>query len=935
MYLQIELAPEDRPFHRFLWRNLEDRDPDEYEFNRLVFGVNSCPFQAQLVTHLHAEKNAEKYPAAADAVLQSTYMDDTMDSTADEEGAKELYHQLSELWQTAGMHARKWISNSEEVLKIIPEVDRATEVDLDSGQLPTLKTLGVLWKAKEDTFTFTTSSNATIPRIHTKRSFLSRIATLFDPIGLLSPYIIRAKIIMQEVWISGHDWDQALPTQLSEKIDDWFADLKHVNKIHVPRCLQPAGAINHTELHFFCDASEQAYAVVGYQKTIYEDESVVVRQVIAKSKVAPLNAVSIPRLELLGSTMGAKIAVQVAKSLKINQDAIVYWSDSQSVLWWISRRSRTLKTFVANRVAKIQQISSGMQWRYVPTAQNPADLATRGTNVEDLATNQLWWEGPPYLREPSRENWPPPIQMEKPGKETVDEQKKTDDAMLHTRVINANQTAWRLEPTRFSTMGALQRTTAWVMRFGSNCQSKPIHRVTGELTVDELEDASRSWIRHGQTEGFQTEVDLLVKGKDVPSSSKLAGLRPFMDEDGVIRARSRLQHAEYLSYDARYPIILPRRTWVTKLIVRAYHGRDGHAKGTNHTLSALSGKYWVMQGREAIREVERECNRCSRQKAVAARQVMAPLPRSRVTGPLQAFARVAVDYAGPFETIQGRGKARAKRYLCLFTCMLSRAVHLEVAYSLDTNSFLNAFYRMTSRRGLPTEVLSDNGTNFVGGQRELQELVEALETPKIERSGADKGIKWNFNPPLAPHFGGVHETMVKAAKKAIRAVLGNATITDEELLSAVVGVEDLLNSRPITYQTANPDDAVPLTPNHFLHGRTGGQFAPSSVDVNSFSPHARWRRVQELVRHFWMRWLTEWIPALARSKKWSQVRRNLKEGEVVLVIEPNMPRGSWALGRIVTIYPGSDGHVRTVQLQVRGKVIVRPITKVCPLELSC
>ena len=195
---------------------------------------------------------------------------------------------------------------------------------------------------------------------------------------------------------------------------------------------------------------------------------------------------------------------------------------------------------------------------------------------------------------------------------------------------------------------------------------------------------------------------------------------------------------------------------------------------------------------------------------------------------LRAFSQTSVDFGGPFITKQGRGKARQKRYLCLFTCLATRAVHLEVAFSLETDSFLNAFFRMVSRRGQPKDVVCDNGTNFVGGSNELKEL-EALDHKKIQDATTSYGVKWHFNPPLAPHFSGVHEVMIKAAKKATYAILSSADITDEELLSAVVGAEGLINSRPLTYQSSSPTDLTPLTPNHFLHGQLGGRFAPDSV----------------------------------------------------------------------------------------------------------
>ena len=234
---------------------------------------------------------------------------------------------------------------------------------------------------------------------------------------------------------------------------------------------------------------------------------------------------------------------------------------------------------------------------------------------------------------------------------------------------------------------------------------------------------------------------------------------------------------------------------------------------------------------------------------------------------------------------------------------------------------------MASRRGLPDEVYSDNGTNFVGADRELQVLLAQVEGHKIKESVANKGVKWHFNPPLAPHFGGAHESMVKSAKKAIKAILGQADINDEELMTAIVGAEGLINSRPLTYQSANHADDVPLTPNHFLHGQIGGQFAPMSVDETQYSPRKRWRRVQELVRHFWKRWLREWLPGLSARKKWHRERRNIQTGEVVLLISSDTPRGSWPMGRVVEVYPGDDGRVRVVKVQVGQGTLIRPISK--------
>jgi hypothetical protein len=247
-------------------------------------------------------------------------------------------------------------------------------------------------------------------------------------------------------------------------------------------------------------------------------------------------------------------------------------------------------------------------------------------------------------------------------------------------------------------------------------------------------------------EAYPAENRALQQGKQLPISSKILGLRPTIDEDGLMRSQGRLENAELLSYDARYPVILPRKSPATTLIIKHHHEKANHAAGTNQTLANMSTRYWMPAGREAIREWEKECNACRRRKSKAAKQIMAPLPKIRLKLPLRAFARTSVDYGGPYLTKQGRGRVRTKRYLCLFTCLLSRAIHLEMAYCLNTDSFLNALSRMTNRRGLPLEMVSGNGTNFISGERELRDLVDKFDQDKIVAATAQEGMKWSFNP---------------------------------------------------------------------------------------------------------------------------------------------------------------------------------------------
>ena len=393
-----------------------------------------------------------------------------------------------------------------------------------------------------------------------------------------------------------------------------------------------------------------------------------------------------------------------------------------------------------------------------------------------------------------------------------------------------------------------------------------------------------------QEDAFSQEVAALRKGKHLPKNSHILALNRKIDEEGLMRSNSRIINASILAFQTRCPIILPRRHKVTELIIKHHHEKMFHAGGTNHVLAKLSAEFWIVAAREQIRRWENKCAECKRRRGKQATQIMAPLPDVRLGVSLQAFDKVGCDYAGPFLTKQGRGKVRTKRYLCLFTCLVTRAVHLEMAYSLDTDSLLNALWRMAARRGLPSMILSDNGKNMVGAEAELKALLGKINMGKMQAETAHTGVTWKFNPPYEPHFGSVYEIMIREAKRAIYAQLKNAEVSDEELSTIIIGAEGLINSRPITYQSANPRDLTPLTPNHFLYGRMGGELAPE-IDASDLTPVRRWRRIQEVIKNFWKRWMEEWLPSLAGRRKWQHKQRYIKVGDVVLVIVVDTERG--------------------------------------------
>ena len=396
----------------------------------------------------------------------------------------------------------------------------------------------------------------------------------------------------------------------------------------------------------------------------------------------------------------------------------------------------------------------------------------------------------------------------------------------HSTFVILEKETWRLNPARFSkwyrasSQGQLEigyslvRVRSWVMRFIKNCRVPEEQRIKGELTTKELSDTELDIIKEAQKEVFNEEIIALTARKELSKRSHLLPLTPML-AGGLLRSNTRLRRSDDLAADTKFPIILPKKHHVTQLIVKYHHEMESHEMGVNYTLNHLRARYHVIHSRQEVKACIHNCFECKRRfRLHPAKQQMAPLPQFRLQMTNRPFTNCATDYGGPYLTMQGRGRARTKRFLCLFVCLQTRCCHLEMATSLDTGSFMNAFTRMTARRGWPKIMVSDNGSNFVAADREIRELVAELDQEQIRRTTANKGVEWYWNPPAAPHFGGVFEALIKAAKRAISAILQDADVTDEELQTCFTGVESLLNLRPLTTISDDPNDEPVLTPNH-------------------------------------------------------------------------------------------------------------------------
>ncbi|XP_049699136.2 uncharacterized protein LOC126055167 [Helicoverpa armigera] len=348
----------------------------------------------------------------------------------------------------------------------------------------------------------------------------------------------------------------------------------------------------------------------------------------------------------------------------------------------------------------------------------------------------------------------------------------------------------------------------------------------------------------------------------------------------------------------------------------------------------MRDRWWVLGARNLARQVVHKCVTCTRMKGNTLTPYMGDLPAERVESGFP-FMRCGVDYAGPISILnrKGRGSQLIKGYICLFVCFATRAVHLELVGSLSTQDYLLAFKRFISRRGKPCQVFSDNGKNFVGAEKELSAVFQ--NSNDIVDFASSNHIKFCFIPPYAPHFGGLWEAGVKSCKYHLRRVVGNARLTYEEFSTVLTQVEAVLNSRPISPISTDPDDYLPLTPAHFLLGRPLS--APASEDVVATStPACRYRRLEQLRQHFWERWSKEYISELQRRTKWANKSHNMdiKMGSLVVIKENNLPPFKWKMGRVINLFPGKDGVSRVADIRTATGTIRRASSTICPLPVS-
>ncbi|XP_062713903.1 uncharacterized protein LOC134290730 [Aedes albopictus] len=933
MYHQLNIREEDRQVQRFLYRTDPSTNPEIFVMDVAIFGSTCSPCSANFVKNKNAEEWKDEYPEAATAVVENHYVDDYLDSRDTEEDMTKLATDVRSVQAAAGFELRNWRSNSENVLKCLGEKPAKSPKDFSIDKESQVeRVLGMAWLPNEDVFVYSVTLPDELERststktLTTKRSILRFVMSVFDPLGLISNLLIHGKTIIQDLWRAQVGWDDAIPTDIFDQWMRWIDQLSKLNQVRIPRCYFPdydRECFKTMQLHVFVDASESNFACMAYFRVIDRGQPRC-SLVAAKAKVAPLKPLSIPRLELQAAVIGSRLAKSIEEYHTLPISRRFLWSDSKTVLSWINSDARKYRQYVAVRIGEILEDTRSEEWRWVPTKLNVADEATKWGKGPMMQPDGRWFTGPDFLYMEENE-WP---QQRVPP--TTEEELRA----IHVHHVQLIQPF--VECSRFSRWERMLRATAYVYSFVDRCRKQDVKPVGRGLQQEDLVRSERALWRLAQAEEFAEELTVLEKNKTTKgelmkfeAESRIRQLSPFLDEFGVMRMEGRTEASPLAAYDAKYPVILPKTHRVTELLVDWYHRRYGHHNGET-VVNEIRQRYHIPGLRAMIRMMAKKCRWCVVYKTRPEVPRMAPLPAARVTPFVRPFSLVGIDYFGPYMVKIGR--SQVKRWVALFTCLAVRAVHLEVAASLSTESFKMALRRFIARRGAPTQIYTDHGTNFVGASRELARQMAEMNQ-ELAESFTDTNTRWFFIPPSSPHMGGAWERMVRAVKAAMESVNSCRAPSEEVFQTILCEAELMVNSRPLTYVPLETSDQEALTPNHFIHLSSNGVKQPEKMSTTeSQALRNGWNLCRYVLDQFWARWIREYLPVLTRRTKWHEEVKPIRKGDLVFIVGEAI-RNRWPRGKVVQVIPGRDGRIRQVDVQTSAGVLRRPVAKLAVLDV--
>lgn len=966
MFLSVSLLEKYRDFCRFLWRDLQSDKPIRvFRFTKTPFGLKDSPSKALMVTHHHLDTVNEKYPKESKDFKKNSYVDDYLGSYSNEEEAKKMYKASVEMLASGNMTIRKFVSNSKAVMESIPENLHSKKGSLifntNEDNIPKSSTLGVQYMPDEDNFVFEKYNGISMDsKPITKRTVSSLVSRIFDPIGLIAWFLIIGKLLLRQCWQVGVEWDQNLGPEISEKFTKWKNSLQFIQSIKIPRWVTKMKPTAFA-IHSFSDASLEAIGAAVYLYTEHEDGTTCQHLLMSKTRPAPTKPITLPRLELYGCLIAARLTEHVKLQLDIKINRTIYFSDSQIALAWIRADTGRWKVWVANRCEEIKNKTNPADWKYVPTRHNPADILTHGSYIEEMTEKklELFYQGP-SVSDFSQAFGGEKTELTAKQKEAIDKEAKKSGHLLMVKEMKINtikdtNTFWEWTNIlqRYSNLEKCLRLTVYTKRiidFGW----KNWTEIAKPIEVKEMEEAEQIWVRVAQQMHYADEIAALKQGEEIESHSQLIKLNPFYDKTlKLLRIGGRVEESDLIQTQQ---IILPKKSEIATKIIKKIHNENYHP-GPEWTLTRIRQKYWLPQGRSTIIQTTKKCVPCQKRKNKPAVQQMAKLPSSRT---LQGdpFTRVGLDAAGPFvvksnpaleaeETKKKKKKTKPnsngenlmKVWILLFVDFLSRGVHLEVVQNLTADSIMNAIRRTVSRRGQPELILSDNALSFHRTNKDLKNLFRKVNLNDITQNLLERRIKWEFIKPGTPHQGGMYERIVRSIKTPLKKAMNRKTLNLDEFMTLTCEVEAYVNSRPLAAPTADIRDEARITPARLMLGRDL-TFIPSNLPESEglktkAEMKERYKHRKKVRESLWRLFANQYLQELMGYSKWTKKTDNFKVSDVVLITDELVGRPYWPLGIIEEVFPGRDGLVRSVVIRTdKGAKMKRGISKLVKLELD-
>ena len=973
-FLNIWLHEDQRDYLRILWYD-QNGKLLVYRFKTITFGLSDAPIQSvtclQRLAKMTLEdpKSSEWDIKAAKIILKRFYMDDLLGGAKTVNGALQLIKSLVKILEKGNFKLGKFATNHPEVLKAIPEEHRSkfasVLLDTDPVNDPEIKTkmLGVKWDPKTDTFVFNQFGGLIDDNADTKRSVASILASVYDPISLITPWILQARKVLRQCHKASTPdrWDDPLTENVATAWHKWLSEIKLLHKVTFPRYFPND---KDTDYIIMTDASLEGFGCIAFARTRLANGTFDCNFVTSRSWVSKKDHTTIPRAELCSLLEGCVLGKFLEDQMDVKKSKIRVMTDSIIALYWAKNpKPDSLIPFVSNRVRKIQE--HGYKLDFIETNFNSADICSRGCSILEL-NNELYRKGPKFLRQ-EESKWPKPsLDFNKINKLEGLKKQYSITTMLtqsmvgckdllryrHSSQPKESEPNLKVHKKQYNKLHEyhnkylkLIRIVAFMFKFvdkvvrrKSNLKPQPINEFVLENKY--IEKAEKYWFKLAQQSCFPEELKALHKNQPVAKNSRLSKYNPILDKDGIIRVGGRISQSS-VEETTKHPILLSSEHLLYKYIIEYFHVKLRH-QGIEAVHYAIREKIWLLQGRQGVRSVTYNCVTCKRFNAKPLAQQMADLPATVVDKYETPFTYCSVDLTGAIPVRVNNSKRETNYYIVVFCCNQTRLANVELVKDNSASEFILAFRRHGAAFGFPKIMYSDNAGNFIKADKIINRSHDTLNL-KTQYKHINENFKedveqkyqfkWNFTDPRSAHTGGRHESIIKVTKLALNKTLKGAKLNYCELYTIIKELQALINSRPLYAAQSSEDTLDVLTPNHFLFGKKLTPYVDRASTKDLQEPNKpdlveRWRYRNKILQHLWRRWSSTYLLDLQQRAKWKTLQPSIKVGDVVVVEKPLCKRKDWSLAVVKELlHTKSDGLVRSAKLYTNLKHNDKPFYK--------